>query len=542
MGRVHFGGGAVVGLLGLLVTTGCGDRAPSIGNVALADPPSARAPLAARLTLSTNEPSVITLTIDDGNRRWSVTPSSELGVDHSVLVLGLRPDATHEVVVTATDAAGNQTASAPVAIVTDPLPDDFPPIEMKVSDPERSEPGVTLMAVRSWSGSEEGGTFLILVDVAGRVVWYRSVTDSVGYVSRLRNGNLMYMETLGGVRGAISEIDMLGNTVARWHPRALADADLENSTLVDTDTFHHDVVELPSGNLVALSSEMRTYEGYPTSETDPNAPTTTRDVAGDTIVEFQRDGTIVREWKLLDLFDPYRVGYGSLSSGYWRATYSRIMDAPDLADWAHANALMYDEQDDAFLVSLRLQDAVVKIDSETSEVAWILGPHGGWNTPWDGRLLAPQGELEWAYHGHGAKVTDRRTILQFDNGNERTTAFGKRMPVEDSYSRAVEFSVDEATMTVRQVWAYGPDDERFFSSFQGDADLLPTTGNVLITDGARFRDIERDGSIDPRAHNWVRIVEVTHTTPAEKVFELVIDDDESSWTAYRAERLPSLYP
>jgi arylsulfate sulfotransferase len=542
MSRVHLGPGTAVALVGLLAMTGVGCQTPPAGNVTLADPPSERAPLAARLTLSTDEPSVITLTIDDGDRRWSVTPSAEPGVDHSVLVLGLRPDATHEVVAIATDAAGNQTASAPVAIVTDPLPDDFPPIELTVSDPERSEPGVTAMAVRRWSGGEEGDTFLILVDGSGRVVWYRRITESVADILRLRNGNFMYMGTVNGVRGAISEIDLLGNRVARWHARALAGEGLENSTLVDTDTFHHDVVELPSGNLAALSSERRTYEDYPTSDTDPNAPTATRDVAGDTIVEFQRDGTIVRQWNMLDLFDPYRISYGSLSGNYWRTTYSRIMDDPDLADWAHANALMYDEQEDAFFVSLRRQDAVVKIDAEMSDVSWILGPHDGWKAPWDGRLLAPQGELEWAYHGHGAKMTRSRTILQFDNGNHRTTAFGKPMSVQDSYSRAVEFAVDEATMTVRQVWAYGPDNERFFSSFQGDADLMPTTGNVLITDGARFRDIERNGSIDPRAHNWVRIVEVTHTTPAEKVFELVIDDDDSSWTAYGAERLPSLYP
>ena len=55
-----------------------------------------------------------------------------------------------------------------------------------------------------------------------------------------------------------------------------------------------DVVELPSGNLLALSSEVRSYDNFPTSAGDPNAPTTTRDLAGDVIVEFQRDGVIVR--------------------------------------------------------------------------------------------------------------------------------------------------------------------------------------------------------------------------------------------------------
>ncbi len=533
--------------VGLLCVAGCGDGTPPVlGDVRLAEPPSDRAPLAARLTASTDEPAVVTLTVDDGTRQWSVTPSAEPRVDHSLLVLGLHPDSTHEVVLTATDAAGNVSRSAPTTIVTDPLPDDFPPFEVTVSDPERSEPGVTLFALMRWpdGGQPASEGIIVMVDASGEVVWYHEGDRYITDLFRLDNGHLMYIGAVDGVRSTIVEIDLLGNTVAQWHPRALADADLGDSTFVDTDTFHHDVVELPSGNLLALSSEVRSYENFPTSVSDPDAPTTTRDVVGDTIVEFQRDGVIVREWKLLDLVDPYRVGYGSLGGGYWRATYARLMEEdPDVADWAHTNALVYDETDDAIIAALRIQDAVVKLDAETSEIRWILGPHGGWKAPWNERLLEPSGNLAWAYHGHGAKVTPERTILQYDNGNNRATAFEEPMPQADSYSRAVEFAVDEEAMTVRQVWEYGPEDERFFSSFLSDADWMPTTGNVLITDGARTTKIKDATSGETVTHNWVRIVEVTHTTPSDKVFELIIDDESPhGWRVYRADRLPGLYP
>ena len=140
-------------------------------------------------------------------------------------------------------------------------------------------------------------------------------------------------------------------------------------------------------------------------------------------------------------------------------------------------------------------------------------------------------------------MTPQRTILQYDNGNTRATAFEEPLPAAESYSRAVEFAVDEAAMTVSQVWDYGPDDEWFFSSFLSDADWLPTTGNVLITDGARTSEIEDPTSGETVTHNWVRIVEVTHTKPAQKVFELVIDDEPpNGWRVYRAERLAGLYP
>ena len=42
---------------------------------------------------------------------------------------------------------------------------------------------------------------------------------------------------------------------------------------------------------------------------------------------------------------------------------------------------------------------------------------------------------------------------------------------------------------------------------------------------------------------WGRVVEVTHTQPGEKVFELHIRESEGGAALiYRAERLPSLYP
>ena len=133
----------------------------------------------------------------------------------------------------------------------------------------------------------------------------------------------------------------------------------------------------------------------------------------------------------------------------------------------------------------------------------------------------------------------------YDNGNDRASAFEARLPGSDAFSRAVEFEVDAEAREVRQVWSYqGSEGEPFYSSFLSDADWLPVTGNVLITDGARVTELEGDqgDNDDLPDHQWARILEVTHTAPAETVFELVIDDDPpSGWRVYRAGRLPSLY-
>ena len=47
------------------------------------------------------------------------------------------------------------------------------------------------------------------------------------------------------------------------------------------------------------------------------------------------------------------------------------------------------------------------------------------------------------------------TILCFDNGTYRARPFAEKQPSAESYSRAVEYEVDEAAMTVKQVWDYG---------------------------------------------------------------------------------------
>jgi len=58
------------------------------------------------------------------------------------------------------------------------------------------------------------------------------------------------------------------------------------------------------------------------------------------------------------------------------------------------------------------------------------------------------------------------------------------MAAVESYSRAVEFAVDEKNGTVKQVWSYGEASrERLYAGFQGGAIRLPKTGNTFITYG-----------------------------------------------------------
>ena len=532
-------------IVGTLVSVaGCGDRTPPvISDLTFTTNPSGRAPLVAQATLTTDEVAQVSVEMAAGEHTWVHAPASAHHVEHSVMVLGLQPERAYQIVIVATDAAGNEVRSSAYEITTPALPDDFPPITATRSEPDRMEPGVTLFSVYRRAGDDRGNDYgvLVAVNAAGEVVWYYRSDERITDARRLRNGNILYNG--GAKRDRMYEIDMLGHVVRQWHAAGLGGDAPAESISVDTDSLHHEVYEMPSGNFLALSTELREFDNYPSSETDPAAPRETAHVVGGVIVEFTPDGQIVRELKLFDLLDPYRIGYDSLGTGFWRELYGAVVEG-DTRDWLHDNGIIYDERDDSAIVSLRHGDAVIKVGLSTGDLKWILGTPEGWSDPQRARLLEPVGDLAWTFHQHSPMLTPTGNLLLYDNGNYRVRPYEEKPPPSEYYSRVVEYAIDEDAQTVSQEWVYGgPGADRFFSNFGSDADWLPTTGNILVTHAGLTADPA--GTPDDTSDDvaWARIVEVTHTTPAEIVFDLVIrEGPEVGWRVYRAERLPSLYP
>ncbi len=414
------------------------------------------------------------------------------------------------------------------------------------SDPARMEPGVTLFNPLRWESDVSSKFFglFLAVDSAGEVMWYHQIDAPSGAMRRLRNGNLLYL--FGTRPMGMREISLTGETVCEWWATGIDDIAPEGAIEVPVDTFHHDVWEMDNGNLLVLSTEVRQIENFTISESSPDRGFAPANVVGDVIVELQRDGTIVRDWRLLDLLDSRRISYDS-HDRYWDLRgYGHLNGGT--RDWSHANAIVYDERDDSLLVSLRHQDALVKIDYESADVRWILGARRGWRGALGRKVLRPSGSFDLPYHTHAPEFTPHGTLLVFDNGNHRTVPPFPKMAPEDSYSRAVEFHIDEERGTATQVWAYGgPGVGRFFAAFLGDTNLMPTTGNVLVTIGGTIVDDRGRPTVDlPGAAQFARIVEVTHDDPAEVLFELIIDDRETrpeiGWSVYRAQRIPDLIP
>lgn len=412
---------------------------------------------------------------------------------------------------------------------------NLPPIRIARCEPDRREPGIMLFNVRgdtrSGSGPAHRG-WLIGIDQAGNLSCVHHSESPVQGVRLLPSGNLLV--TI--VDGLVLEMTLVGETVRRWYAtgKYRDRAPPKNGIPVEAETFHHGVNLGPDGNMLLLSMEIREYDDWPGSVTDPRAPRERAKVVGDIVMEVRPDGSKANEWRLLDLLDPYRIGYGS------RANYWVVRGYPGTNDWCHANGTAYDPKDDAILVSLRTQDCIIKFDRKSGALRWILGAHGNWKAPWSDKLLAPAGPLAWNFHQHDCSITPTGTILCFDNGNHRALPFERRVSPEDNFSRAVEFAVDEARRSIAQVWCFGDGPgERLFAGFQGGAYRLPRTGNTFVTYGGICL-LDGKPTNEPDGSNiCARLIEVT---PDKRVvLDVAIGggpDDPKGLSVFRSELVP----
>lgn len=485
---------------------------------------------------------VVTVKDEDG-RGMRITPTEPASGEHRVPLLGLRPNTTYTVEVEAGGAIGSTT------LHTGGLPEDLPPIEVN-SDPERMSPGLTLFdAIPLNFGDEAEATddgYLFAVDPEGEVVWYYRQTHSIQDVRQTADGQMLFIHHETGVR----KLDPTEGSVTEWsgttgldsvpedpHGRPYAGDD---AIRVDTEQMHHEVIELPNGNLMTLSRELRTIDGFPEPICDDGDGFDGRyDIVGDTIVEFSpADGQVVAEWSLLDLVRPTEYLDLIRPSEFCGNYLADLYPGVDARDWTHANGVVLDLARNALLVSVRHLDQVLAIryadddSGPAGELLWRLGK--------DGDFTLEEGE--WFLHQHATEVLPDGSIMLYDNGNERP---GTSLDDPDRlpYSRAVHYEIDTERFVARQVWEHRADTpgQAVYAPFLGDADHLES-GTVLITHG---------GQLDPPAHTpaaegvvaWGQVIEVTYDT-GEIVFDLRMKDPagQKGWIIYRAERIDSLYP
>lgn len=268
----------------------------------------------------------------------------------------------------------------------------------------------------SWQEFPVASTGVYIIDRDGAIVWYHLPEAGIVPAAHDTGGALLLMRSYHDViEDASVERVPLDGTAPTVDPLPYA---------------HHDAVAVPGLRYAAIVGEVRDVDGEP--------------IVGDTIVEVAEDGARRTVWSAFNAFPV--VPHDAWDAGTYTAG----------RDWTHANGLVYDPVDDAYLLSLFYLRGVVKIDRSTGATRWVLGGANGTltltNDAGPGRQHAP----EWK----------DGQLAFFDNG------YGDPLG-----SRLVRYTVDEAAGTATRAWEWRHPDALFTFVF-GDIDALPDGGHL----------------------------------------------------------------
>lgn len=437
-----------------------------ISNLVLTVNPSGYAPLTAKVEFQTNKVFALRLRVigQHGAASDVVQDFPTYTRNFNIPILGLYAGDQNQVELTFLDEDGKSVSTDSLTISTLPLIADLPKIEIAQTGTEDLMPGWNLVNYLGFTSSVFPQRPFIF-DQFGDIRWYvnfrghpklNNLFCDYG-MKRLQNGNLIFGDRSSN---KLYEIDMLG--------------ELQNTWDLPGHGFHHTVIEKTNGNLLLTAND--------------HAKTTEEDV----ILEIDRNtGAIVTKWDLTQLLDPYRR--------VWETDRANT----DI-DWFHGNGLAYSEADNSIIVSGRTQ-GVVKLGGDGS-LQWILAPHRNWEQAGNGTelkpyLLQPLDEnaepiteeavlegttnhpsFEWNWYQHSPILLPNGNIMVFDNGERRN------FNMEEKYSRAVEFKIDENARTVQQVWSYGKvRGAETHSPVVSNVHYDPTTDHVLFSPGAVIR-------------------------------------------------------
>ncbi len=365
------------------------------------------------------------------------------------------------------------------------LPDTIPTFHVDIFDTSAYQPGLT--------GFDLDRTGVVVaVDMLGEPVFF--LTQDINVAPRTRfsemlpDGNILmtaYVPPDGGAYIVNLDNDIL------WEPPNGQESGI-----------HHSVIQLPSGNIMAVTT---------TEQLKPIPPGPWEDssfVAGDSViwwgddmVEWDMNGNEVWRWSVFDHFNIVDIDSGIFTNAAGRGYH----------DWTHANAVFYDAVDNAVYFSFRSLDRITKIDYATKEVIWNMG------------LDMASGDVQVGTelnfrHQHAIEMLANRNLILYDNHNDLTPQL----------SRGIEIALTETdSVPLAEIaWQYVLP-ESLYTASRGDCDRL-ANGNTLIT------------AANPRASSVNgHILEVT--MDSSLVWQLRLGNDGQT-SLFSSERIPGLYP
>ncbi len=215
-------------------------------------------------------------------------------------------------------------------------------------------------------------------------------------------------------------------------------------TSLSTETGMPENAHLDSHEFLILGENHYMISSYVYTMVD-NVPT---DICEDgiayvqaTVLQELQDGAVVFEWNSTD----YPEFYG------WSIREARLAVSSEelYVDYMHYNSTAIDPEDGNWVLSFRSLSSLIKIDSETGEIIWVLSGEGDMFGLTDEQMVSYQ---------HYPQILDDGTITVFDNGTD------------NEQTRAVEYLLDEENLTVIAFNAYQVDGQ--YSESMGSAQRL----------------------------------------------------------------------
>lgn len=403
------------------------------GSYTLANPyvvtnPYLISPQTALIMFKTKKSESITLTIK-GKHNDDLTRTFESSKDHIIPVLGLYGNYDNEVIIKTSSGDSNT-------------------IHIKISEKASSQ---EVIVKENKIGNSNGefyfatsafGAANIAYDNYGEVRWWLNNGYTKG-MTMLQNGNILLSTASAGpditATSGVIEVDMMGYIHHEY--------EIEGG-------YHHDGCELPSGNLIILTSKRGgdTYSDY--------------------IVEIDRKtGKVVRDWDMKEIIssiDPNLIEYGDLT-------------------WGWLNSITYDEITKSLVMSLRNQNSVVSLDYEKKSLNWILGEKKYWSSKFDSYLIRGVGD-DFIYPAgqHSVNILNDGRLSIFNNGynaNHEKAVSCKSLQSKASY--AMIYKLDLANKTAIVDYKFGGTE---YFSYALSSYTYATNNHKIFNSGWHFTD------------------------------------------------------
>jgi len=420
---------------------------------------------------------------------------------NNILVAGMRQFTTYHMRARLDFPDGSQVFDSDRVFTTGGLPPErLPMVSVTRSPTLQPNPGIELIDAVNLSASiETSKVNAAAFDLEGNLIWFYDLTDgseidSAFPIKMLPSGNFL-MVVIGAFNG-VREINLAGETISQFSVDDVNKSLVLAGSQIAISSLHHDILPLANGHLILLGNFNQTI-----AQAGAEAIV-------DVLIDLDERRRPVWMWSAFDHLDIHRQPFG-------------------LPDWTHANAVIYSPDDGNLIVSLRNQNWVAKIDYRDGRgdgsVLWRFGPGGDFAISGGN-----SGDLNYAQHYPvliGPETSGVFPLMLYDNGNGRIvdsveTHCGGAEAIP-CYSRPVIFELDENSRTAKIEWQYKLP---FFSPCCGNTNILGN-GNI------EFDAI----SLDPVSS---RIQEVTQVSDPQLVWQM----DLTEQLAYRAFRIPSLYP